>query len=147
MSSHSCRLKSSVLLLLKQDVSMNLPKNTMSIFFNFLLEKGRKLVYFLLQTRSSLSFKIQIYFYSKTIISSHGYSISEFYDVMVILCNSCHKIHSSLNENCKDKLFNVTPRIKEKKLKICFSSQGKSANKFNFTVFSNCYNVPEENKK
>ena len=56
---------------------------------------------------------------------------------MVILCNTCHKIHSSLYENCKDKLFNVTTTVKEKKLKIGFSSQGNSTDKSNFTVSSN----------
>ena len=31
-----------------------------------------------------------------------------------MLCNTCHKIHSSLCKNCKDKLFNVAVRIKRK---------------------------------
>ena len=77
-----------------------------------------------------------MYFYS-SITSTHGYSISEFDVMMVLLCNSCHKIPSSLYENCKDKLFNVTIRIKEKKLKKGFNYQGKSTGKFNLTVLSN----------
>ena len=55
--------------------------------------------------------------------------------MMIILCNLCHKIHSSLHENCKDKLFNVKTRVKEKKLRIAFSSQSKSTDKTQFDSF------------
>ena len=44
---------------------------------------------------------------------------------------------SDLYGNYNDKLFNVTARKKEKKLKIGFSSQGKSTDKFDLTVSSN----------
>ena len=69
---------------------------------------------------------------------------------MVILGSSCHEIHSSLNERCKDKLSNITTRIKEMKLKIGFSSQGKSTDKFNFTALQlaqTCCKRPKEDKK
>ena len=49
------------------------------------------------------------------LIRSHGYYISEFDDLLVKLYHSCHKIKSSLYENCIDKLFNVRNSIKEKK--------------------------------
>ena len=53
--------------------------------------------------------------------------------VMVILLNACHKIHSYLYENSKYKLFNITARIKEKKLKIALSYQDTSIYKCNLS--------------
>ena len=44
---------------------------------------------------------------------------------------------SDLYGNYNDKLFNVTARKKENKLKTAFSSQGKSTNKFYLTVSLN----------
>ena len=55
---------------------------------------------------------------------------------MEILCHSCQKIHSSLSENCKGKLFNTTT-IKKEKRKIGFSLQGKSNDKFDLRVSLN----------
>ena len=66
---------------------------------------------------------------------------------MVLLCNSCHKIPSSLYENCKDRLLNVTGRIKEKKL-----WRKVSPLKVNLQInlirqfYQICYHGPREDK-
>ena len=86
-------------------------EHNVTFLCNFLKKKCLKNVYFLLQLRIFLSYRIQVYFYS-SIISSHGYCISESHVVMIMLCKSCHKIHSSLYENCKENLFNITTMIR-----------------------------------
>ena len=51
--------------------------------------------------------------------------------MIVVIWNTSHKFHLSLYENCKYKFFDVSNKIKEKKLKI------GSADKLNSTVSSN----------
>ena len=106
-----------------------------SVFCNFLTEENHKTgLFFHIDKTLSFFHDLGIHLLMQLVSSA---TISKLDEVIFIICNSCHKINSNVSENCISKLFNVTARIKEKKLKIGFSFKGKSTDNFCLTVSSN----------